>query len=78
MSGVTAVLLAVAKELAAKAKNSFPELRDGEQIQREWYENGVYYRETTLNGVTFLGQYDFRQQKYSREETERGERQSLT
>jgi len=76
--GVSAVLIAVAKELAAQAKSSFPELQSGEQIRREWYENGVYFRETTLDGVTFLSQYDFRQRTCCRMEiTERGERQLL-
>lgn len=76
---VSTVLLAVAKELAAQARDSLPELLDGEQIQREWYESGVYSRETVLNGETFLSQYDFKQRTCRRvAATERGERQSLT
>lgn len=78
MKGVTAVLFAVAKELAAQAKASFPELREGERIQREWYDNGVYSRETVLNGESFLSQYDFRQRTRCHGKDERGGRQSLT
>lgn len=73
------VLIAVAKELAAQAKSSLPELQEGEQILREWYKNGVYFRETLLNGETFLSQYDFRQRMCRRVAVaKRGERQSLT
>ena len=43
-----------------------PKLREGERIQREWYKNGVYYRETTLDGETYQSQYDFRQRKSRR------------
>ncbi len=60
-AAVSAVLLAVAKELAQTAKDSLPKLREGEKIQREWLTDGVYYRETTLDGDTYLNQYDFRQ-----------------
>lgn len=61
MAGTTAaVLYAVAKELAQRAKDSLPNLREGETIKREWLHDGVYYRETDLNGQTFMGQYDFR------------------
>lgn len=73
MKGASAVLLAVAKELAAQAKASMPELMEGERIQREWYSKGVYYRETLLNGEIILSRYDFRQRT-----VKRGERQSLT
>jgi hypothetical protein len=69
MTPASAVLYAVAKELAQTAKDSLPELRDGEQVQREWYADGVYYRETVFNGETFISQYDFRQ----RESTSRKE-----
>ena len=41
---VSATLIAVAKELAARAKDSLPELQEGEEIVREWYRNGVYSR----------------------------------
>ena len=44
-----------------------PEMRDGERILREWYESGVYYRETSLGDTLFLCQYDFRQRKSRRE-----------
>ena len=57
------VLRAVASELAKEAKENLPELRDGEKIQREWLKNGVYYRETSLQGETYQASYDFRQRK---------------
>lgn len=63
MTAAPAVLLAVATELANEAKASLPKLRDGEIVQREWYENGVYYRETVFDGELFRGQYDFRKRK---------------
>lgn len=63
MTAVSAVLFAVATELAKQAKDSLPELQDGEKIQREWLDSGIYYRETTLKGETFISQYDFRQRK---------------
>lgn len=63
MTPASAVLYAVAKELAQTAKDSLPELRDGEQVLREWYADGVYYRKTAFNDETFISQYDFRQQE---------------
>lgn len=66
MTAAPAVLLAVATELAKLAKAEMPKLRDGERVLREWYENGVYYRETTFNSETFRSQYDFRQRKSRR------------
>lgn len=63
MTAVSAVLLRSATELAKQAKDSLPELQDGEKIQREWLDSGIYYRETTLKGETFISQYDFRQRK---------------
>ena len=66
MKTVPAVLLAVAKELAAQAKSEMPEMREGETIRREWYENGVFYRETQMNEEVFQSQYDFRQRKSHR------------
>ena len=66
MSSTPAVLLAIATELAERAKYEMPKLRESERIQREWYKNGVYYRETTLDGETYQSQYDFRQRKSRR------------
>lgn len=60
MEATVAVLHAVAKELAQKAKASLPRLRENEKVQREWLDGGVYYRETNLNGNTYLGQYNFK------------------
>jgi len=74
MTEIAAVLLAVANELAEQAKNSLPKIQKGEQIFREWLENGIYSRETVFNGETFLSQYDFRQRVCRRvAATERGE-----
>lgn len=66
MKALPSVLLAVAAELASSAKANLPELNDGEEIQREWYADGMYYRETALDGVIFTYQYDFRQRKSHR------------
>lgn len=63
MTTAPTVLLAVATELAELAKSSMPKLREGERIRQEWYENGIYYRETTLGDEVFRSQYDFRQRK---------------
>lgn len=63
MTVVSEVLFAVARELAKQAKDSLPELQDGEKIQREWLDSGIYYRETMLRGETFISQYDFKQRK---------------
>ena len=65
MSVISTVLFTIATEIAKQAKDSMPELRDGEIIQREWYDDGIYYRETTLNGKLFQSQYDFRKRKSS-------------
>lgn len=61
MVAASAVLFAVANELAQKAKDSLPQLRDGERVRREWLADGVYYRQTELGGGTYLSKYDFRQ-----------------
>lgn len=63
MSAVSAVFLAVAKELASQAKASMPELQSDERVLREWYSDGIFYRETVLNGEIFRSAYDFRQRK---------------
>lgn len=63
MTPVSAALYAVAEELAQEAKDSLPEMRDGERVLREWYTEGVYYRETEFNGEKFTNHYDFRQRK---------------
>ena len=66
MTEAPSVLFAVATELAKLAKASMPEIREDERILREWYESGVYYRETTLGDEIFISQYDFRQRKSRR------------
>ena len=66
MTAASAVLFAVATELVNLAKSSMPEMRETEKIQREWYDNGIYYRETTLGDEIFRSQYDFRQRKSRR------------
>ena len=66
MSALPSVLLAVAAELANMAKANLPKLNDGEEIRREWYADGMYYRETALDGVIFIYQYDFGKKKSHR------------
>lgn len=66
MKTAPAVLLAVATELAKQAKSEMPEMREGETVRREWYKDGVYYRETEMNGEVFQSQYDFRRRKSRR------------
>ena len=61
MKNALTALFMVARELADTAKSSLPELRDGEKIQQEWLKDGIYCRETVLNGKTFRAAYDFRQ-----------------
>lgn len=63
MKNALRVLFAVAEELAELARSSVPAIRKGEKIQREWLDNGVYYRETLFNSETFLARFDFRQRK---------------
>lgn len=55
------VLRAIAGELAKRAKDAMPRLREGERILREWYADGVYYREAVLDGESRISQYDFRE-----------------
>ena len=66
MNAASAVLFAVATELANQAKDSLPELREGEKVQREWFEDGIYKRLTTFEGRTFLIHFDFRKNKSRR------------
>ena len=39
------------------------EVEDGERLKREWFSDGVYYRETVFDGEIFTSQYDFRQRE---------------
>lgn len=66
MNTASAIIFLVAQELAKQAKDSLPALQCGEQIIKERYENGIYSRETTLDGDIFLSQYDFWQRKSRR------------
>ena len=66
MKTASSVLIAVATELSELAKRELPELRKGEEILREWYENGTNFRETKLNERTFIATFDFRQRKSRR------------
>lgn len=63
MSAASAVLLAVAKELASQAKSSMPELEYGEEILKEWFEEGNYFRKSKHDGTVYLCQYDFRRKQ---------------
>ncbi len=65
---ISETLYAIAKELAKQAIDSLPELRDGERVQREWFTDGVYYRETVFDGNTFTSQYDFRTRESTSQE----------
>ena len=56
MNPASEVLLSIATELA----------NDGEKVQREWLEDGIYCRETTFEGEIVRCQYDFRQRKIRR------------
>ena len=53
-------LYKVAEELAETAKQKMPRLRDGETTDREYLSDGVYYRETSINGEKYRAGYDFR------------------
>lgn len=66
MSSASAILLAVATELAEQAKAAMPKLQAGEKLLREWYKAGVFYRETSLDGEIYRSQYSFRQRKSRR------------
>lgn len=63
MTAASAVLFAVATELANEAKSALPKLRNNEIVRREWLENGIFYRETSYQGKRFISQFDFRQRK---------------
>ena len=54
MNPASEVLLSIATELANMAKASLPKLNDGEKVQREWLEDGIYCRETTFD-ICFYG-----------------------
>ena len=53
MNAASAVLFAVATELANQAKDSLPELREGEKVQREWFEDGIYKRLRWSTGFAY-------------------------
>lgn len=63
MSTVSTVLIAIAKELARQAQDNLPQLQEGEEFQREWFENGIYYRESSLDGISYISQFDFKYRK---------------
>ncbi len=63
MTAVVQVLAAAAKDLARQAEDSMPKLVEGEVIIREQYNNGIYYRETTISGKNTVFLYDFRQKE---------------
>lgn len=65
MSAPMEVLRAIADEIAKTARASMP-IQDGETILREWLENGVYHRESRLNGVIIKCEYDFKLRKVRR------------
>lgn len=60
---IASVLLAVAKELEQEILRSLPQLRDRETIRDEWFSNGIYHRETELDGRISVNEFDFRDRK---------------
>lgn len=65
MSAPMEVLRAIAEEIAKTARASMP-IQDGEIVLREWLENGVYHRESKLDGVIIKCEYDFKLRKVRR------------
>ena len=63
MKTIATILQTIAAELAKQAKDKMPEIQINEKILREWYEKGIYYRETEINGVVYQNQYDFKQRE---------------
>ena len=63
MNHASQVLLAVATELSELARTSLPALREGETVQREWFKDATFYRETNLNGHRFIAKFNFLQRK---------------
>lgn len=66
MKRASLVLIAVAKELSELAKRSLPVLRKGETVQREWFKDATFYRETNWNGQRFIAEFNFQQRKSRR------------
>jgi hypothetical protein len=66
MSTVSAVIIAVAEELAKQARSGLPELLKGEEILKEWLDGDIYYRTTNYQGKEFLSQYNLRQKTSQR------------
>ncbi len=64
MRSVLEVIVAIASELTVSAKSHFPELRSGETILHEGLENGIFFRETQLDGVQYRFEFDFTQRNY--------------
>ena len=63
MNNAIRVLISVAEELAELARSSVPKMRQGEYIQREWLEDGIYYRQSVFNDEIILTRFDFRKRK---------------
>jgi len=63
MKTAAAVLLTIASELSTSAKSNLPDLRDGETVEREGIENGMYFRVTAFRGQTYRAEFDFRQKE---------------
>lgn len=66
MKTASTVLFTVAAELAKLAKEEMPKLQKGEAVIREGLENGVYFRDSIIDGKLFRNQYDFKQRKNCR------------
>ena len=66
MSEISAVLFAVASELAEKAIDNLPKIESGSRIIDEQLDGGIYRRMSFHNGVTTIDEYDFRQKSFRR------------
>lgn len=54
-------LISIAQEMAQRAKDSLPALRENEVIKREWLADGAFHRETELEGRRFISSFNFKE-----------------
>ena len=66
MSTASAVIIAVAEELAKQARNSLPKLQPGERIISEGFDGEAYCRTTEYQGEKTLIRYDLRHKMFQR------------
>ena len=60
MKSTALMVIQIAEELISLAKTSMPKLRNGEVVQREAFENGIYQRETVYENTRYVAEYNFR------------------